>query len=253
MTGLVRKATLFTACGLLAAASAFAAVPSPANCQVPCAIVLVGHNVGATAADPYGQFTVVVKDATNSPLNGATVTVDFSSCCPGIKLSNTQLGVGVSHVANSAVVTGLTDVTGTVTFRVEGGAAGGASFLTGAVGCASISAQVPLQVTPTVLTNGIDHPTVFVSTPDLAGTIGITGVDATDLAFWISDKAAYTASTANFRQRSDFDFHLPAFNCSAVFNPSTGFGVNATDLSQWISVKNGGGSFSNGPFPGNCP
>jgi hypothetical protein len=251
MTGLVRKAILLTACGLLAAAAAYAATPCASCSQVPCAIVLVGHSAG-NVTDPYGQFTVVVKDATNSPLNGATVSVDYSGCCPGIKLSNTQNGAGVSHVANSAIVTGLTDVTGTATFRVEGAAAGAASFLTGAVGCASISATVPLG-TPVTLTNGIDHPTVFVSVADLAGTVGVAGVDATDLAFWISDKNAYTASTANFRQRSDFDFHLPAFNCSAVFNPSSGFGVNATDLSQWISIKNSHASDFNGPFPGTCP
>ena len=253
MTGLVRKATLLTACGLLAAVSAFAAVPSPASSTVPCAIVLVGHNAGATTADPYGQFVVVVKDATNSPLNSATVTVDFSGCCPGIKLSNTQLGAGVSHVANSAVATGLTDVTGTATFRIEGAAAGSSSFITGSSGCANISATPNGSITPVLLTNGIDHPTVIVSVPDLAGTVGTAGVDISDLAFFIGDKNAFAANNANYRQRSDFDFHLPVFNCVAVFNPTSGFGVNLGDLSQWISVKNAAGSFGNGPFPVTCP
>jgi hypothetical protein len=251
MTGLVRKAILLTACGLLAAAAAYAATPCASCSQVPCAIVLVGHSAG-NVTDPYGQFTVVVKDATNSPLNGATVAVDFSGCCPGIKLSNTQNGAGVSHVANSAIATGLTDVTGTATFRIEGAAAGGVSFLTGPVGCASISATVPLG-TPVTLTNGIDHPTVFVAVPDEAGTVGTTGVDISDLAFFVNDKNAFAANNANFRQRSDFDFHLPVFNCSAVFNPSSGFGVNLGDLGQWVSIKNSHASDFNGPFPANCP
>ena len=253
MTGLVRKATLLTACGLLAAASAFAAIPSPSSCTVPCAIVLVGHNIAATAADPYGQFTVVVKDATNSPLNGATVSVDFSGCCPGIRLSNTQLGVGVSHVANSAIATGLTDITGTATFRIEGAAAAASSFITGTTGCASISATPNGSSTPVLLTNGIDHPTVIVSTPDEGGINGNAGVDPTDLSVYIGDKNAYTTSTANYRQRSDFDFHLPVFNCSAVFNSSQGFGVNLGDLSEWVKIKNAAASAANGPFPIPCP
>jgi hypothetical protein len=252
MTGLVRKATLLTACGLFAAAGAFAAVPSPATSTVPCAIVLVGHNAGVTAADVYGQFVVVVKDATSSPLNGATVTVDFTGCCPGIRLGNTQLGAGVTHVANSAKASALTDVTGTATFRIEGAAAAATSFITGTAGCASISATVPAG-SPVVLTNGIDHPTVLVSAPDLGGVNGNPGVDATDLSVYIGDKNAYTTSTANYRQRSDFDFHLPVFACSAVFNSSSGFGVNLGDLSEWVKVKNANGSFGNGPFPVTCP
>ena len=104
-----------------------------------------------------------------------------------------------------------------------------------------------------LLTDGVNHPTVLVSAPDLGGVVGSAGVEITDLATFLSDKNAYTVTTANYRQRSDFDFHLPVFNCSAVFNPSSGFGDNLGDLTQWISIKNAAGSLSNGPFPVTCP
>ena len=79
------------------------------------------------------------------------------------------------------------------------------------------------------------------------------GVDATDLSFLVADKNAFTLNNANYRQRSDFDFHLSAFNCSAVFNPVSGFGNNLGDIGVWIAVKNSLKSLHNGPFPVTCP
>jgi len=251
MTGLVRKATLLTACGLLAAVTAFAAVPNPANCTIPCAIVLVGNNVGNTAADPYGTFQVVVRDATNSPINNSTVTVNFAGCCTDIKLSNTQLGTGVVHAANASSVTGTTDPTGTVTFIIEGAASQGAGPRTGLVspnGCATITATPNGGGAATPLST-----TVLVSTPDENGAAGTTGVEATDLSVFVADKNAYTLLQANYRQRSDFDFHLPAFNCSLVFNATFGYGDNLGDLTEWVHVKNSQNSIHNGPFPVTCP
>jgi hypothetical protein len=253
MTRSIRTLVMVLAAGMLAARSAWACVSCVSYATVPCSIVLVGHDFGATAADPYGQFSVVIIDANYAPLSGATITVDFSACCPSFRLSNTQLGAGVSHVLNSAQVTAVTDVTGTATFRIEGAATGALNPLTGAVGCATISLTIPGGGFPIMLTNGIDHPTVIVAAADLAGVVGTSGVDITDLSFYISDKQAYVQSTANYHQRSDFDFHLPVYNCSAVFNPSSGFGVNIGDLGQWLAIKNSARSFSNGPFPSNCP
>ena len=63
MTGLVRKATLLTISGVLAASAAMANVPSSANstigytfCSSPtqCGIYLTGSKTGV--ADPAGQF-----------------------------------------------------------------------------------------------------------------------------------------------------------------------------------------------------
>jgi hypothetical protein len=250
----VTRIFAFAALGLLGASAVFAGCPSAYPSTVPCAIVLVGHNVSNTAADPYGAFSVIIRDAAYNPSQGLPVTVDFSACCPDIRLSNTQLGVGVSHVANSAIVTAVTDDTGTATFIVEGAASqgGGASTgTTGASGCAQIT--VWCYGVPFLLTNGIDHPTVLVSAPDENGAAGSAGVDVTDLSVWIEDKNAYSTNTANYRQRSDFDFHLPEFTCPAVFSSSSGLGVNLDDLAEWMKIKNAGGSYSNGPFPVTCP
>jgi len=237
-------------CGVLAAGSAAASPPNPASSTVPCAIVLVGHDFAATQADPYGQFIVIARDVFNAPEVGATISVDLSACCPDIKLSNTQLGAGVSHVPNSAIVRAITDVTGTATFRIEGAASQGGGPNTGSVnplGCATISAT-PLGGAPEVLTS-----TVLVATPDENGAAGTTGVDATDLSVFVGDKNAYTVSQASYRQRSDFDFHLPTSNCSLVFNATFGYGDNLGDLTEWVHVKNAQGSFANGPFPASCP
>jgi len=80
------------ACLTLTASRASAGVPSPGNCIVPCAIVLVGHDVHGTTADPYGEFVVVLRDGLYTPIANTLGNVDFGACCPGIRLSNTQLG-----------------------------------------------------------------------------------------------------------------------------------------------------------------
>jgi hypothetical protein len=216
----------------------------------------VGHNAAQTAADPYGTFIVRLRDDLLNPIGGVTVIVDFSACCPGMRLSNTQLGAGVTHDLNSAKVSAITDATGTATFIVEGAAnqgTGPSTGATGSQGCATISVSSLYPWYSLLLTNGIDFPLVCVSAPDENGAAGQPGVEATDLSVYIADKNAYYTSNANYRQRSDFDFHLPAFACSAIFNPTVGFGVNLGDLTQWVKIKNGAGSYGNGPFPPACP
>jgi hypothetical protein len=259
MTGLVSRATFLTACGLIIASSSLATtpgVPVPSACDVPCAIVLVGCNAANNAADPYGAFSVTVRD-NGGVIGGSIVTVDFTDCCPDIKLSNTQLGLGVIHAANAAIVTGVTDVTtGTVTFTIQGAASQGTGPYTGLVsptGCAIITATPSGGGTPVLLTDGSPHQRVLVSTPDENGAVGTPGVDVTDLSVYVFDKDAYFVDPAVYTQRSDFDFHLPAYNCSAVFAPSFGLGDNLGDLVEWIAIKNAAGSLHNGPFPVTCP
>lgn len=248
MTRSYRGVTRFVLCGILAAGPAFGGV-CPSYCTVPCAIVLAGHNFGATAADPYGNFTVVIRDCLNNPVMGATITINLGNCCPDIRLSNTQLGSGVSHVPGSAIITGITDPTGTAVLVIEG-AATGSPVTPGSAGCATISAT-PLGGLPILITDGISHPLALVSAPDLSGVAGTPGVDVADLAFWITDKNAYAASTANYRQRSDYDYHLPSFNCIPLATGGNGVGV--ADLAQWLTIKIAGNSFANGLFPVNCP
>src|SRR5262245_16098635 len=102
MTGLVRKATLLTVCGLVIAGAAVANTPSPANSQKPCIMLMdfpnSNNNAGANAAmcaDPlYDALHVVVRDGSNAPVQNAEVILDFSGCpapAPNnLKLADTQ-------------------------------------------------------------------------------------------------------------------------------------------------------------------
>src|SRR5437867_2817880 len=88
MTGLVRKATIFCVCGLLAASAALAHVPDPTKCQCgPIGgggkgalnhIYLVGTNL--STPDPKGLYCVTVRDANNVPIENSLVLIDFSQC-----------------------------------------------------------------------------------------------------------------------------------------------------------------------------
>jgi hypothetical protein len=255
MPRLIRLVLVLAAGVLLASEGAEASLIDPADCQVPCAMVLVGHNQ-AGVVDAYGAFSVVIVDIGLNRVSGATVKVDFSACCPSIVLSDTQHGLGVSHEPGSAIVTALTDQTGTARFVIEGAGRQGAGPNTGLVGltgCAEISVAYMDSGPWWVITEDIYHPHPKVCTPDENGAAGAPGVDITDLSVFISDKNAFYHDTAQYRQRSDFDFHLPVFNCWSAPNLTQGLGDNLGDLSQWIMIKNAAASLFNGPFPANCP
>ena len=70
MTGLVRKAAVLAACGVLfGAAVAFAGVPSPINSTIPARINLVGHSIGTGQPDGaqlFSTVTVTVRDLGNN-------------------------------------------------------------------------------------------------------------------------------------------------------------------------------------------
>ncbi|HEY6194202.1 MAG TPA: hypothetical protein VI504_04100 [Candidatus Eisenbacteria bacterium] len=197
MTGLVRKATLLTAAGLLIASVAMAGVPSPGNSTVPSCIKLVGSKVGVP--DPHGTFSIIVRDLANNPLNGASVVVDLSNC-PDLRLCGDQLDAGATVNCPAKTTRKFTDVTGTVTFTVLGSSKAGV-------------AANELQNAGRVFANGtlIKSPTV--SAFDLDGG---SGVGINDLSVWLVDFGTPTNPPFG---RSDFD-------CSG--------GVGINDLSQWL-------------------
>jgi len=106
MTGLVRKATLLSLCGLLVAAVAFAGTPSgtfstfpPNNC-----VKLVGRS-GATTFDPSGTFTIIVRDGGGNLVPNSNVVLDFSSCPDvhmGDQASNLQFAGNAGLTENAA-------------------------------------------------------------------------------------------------------------------------------------------------------
>src|SRR2546428_658450 len=131
MTGLVRKATLITAAGLLLLASAaLANVPSAANSTAPDIIRLVGNSAGvrdpglpAAVPPAPSSFTVVVKDLANNPINGASVVVDLSNC-GDLAICNDQLDPNALVNCGAKTTRKFSDVTGSVSFIVLGGSNG---------------------------------------------------------------------------------------------------------------------------------
>lgn len=214
MTGLVRKATL-TACGMLVAASAFAGVPSPGNSDlpVPAFFTMVGNSLGVP--DALGQFTIVIRDLANNPINGSSVVLDLSAAAD-LTASSDQLDGGASTVNCAAkTVRKFTDVTGTVTFTVVGFANNsGASAGAGLDGVK-------------VYADGVLIGTLTAATLDQDGG---GGAGANDLSLWLTD-----AGSLGYFGRSDYDY-------------SGDLGAN--DLSLWLTAAGALGSAESGTT---CP
>jgi len=205
MTGLVRKATLLSAAGmLLIASAAMAGVPSAANSTTPACITLVGSLAGVPDAAA-GQFTVTVRDLANNPLNGASVVCDFSGCLD-IAICNDQLDANATVNCGAKTTRKFTDALGHVTFTILGGSngAGNASTL---LNGGKIFANGTLIQQPTVAAYDLD---------------GGSGVGANDLSAWLTD-----FGTGNPYGRSDYD-------CSG--------GIGANDLSFWLTEFGAGTS-----------
>jgi hypothetical protein len=213
MTGLVRKATLFAVCGLLAAGAASASVPSIANSTTPPCIALVG-NTGGTL-DPVGQFTVTVRDLANLPINNSLVVVDFSSAS-GLTLCSTGAFAGVTLDCCTQTARAFTGAGGTVTFRIGGHAnnSGGNQPPYAAANDGKIFADGVLLRSPSVQAYDEDG----------------AGVTAGDLSNGLGDLFG-----GHNPPRSDFD-------CSGT--------VGAADLSILLTVLFGGGSTTNCPNSG---
>jgi len=211
MTGLVRKATLFAACGLLMVGTAFASVPSPGNSTVPCGIVLVGHDGTSGAGNPkvdcVGLFTVVVNDGNNVPIANSTVVIDFAQCCNDIVIAQVQNGNPACAVGPLTVdcatktVRALTDATGTVRFTIAG--ASKSSLPTPGDGQPAACARI--------FADGTLLGTAQVAAFDLNGGIaGGEGITASDKSVFQGDLFAYGLVPPHgpYRARSDFDFKV---------------------------------------------
>ena len=90
MTGVIRKATILVALGLVAATSAMAGVPSPANCTIPSFVDLVSCS-GAGALPPAAKYkaTIIIRDLGNFPVANVSVSVRF---CTDAKIYQTIPG-----------------------------------------------------------------------------------------------------------------------------------------------------------------
>jgi len=203
MTGLVRKATLLTAAGLLVASAAMAGVPSEGNSTKPACITLVGELAGVPDAAA-GQFTVIVRDLANNPLNGASVVIDLSNI-PDLAICDDQLDANATVNCAAKTTRKFTDITGSVTFTVLGGGSGVpySTLLNGG----RIYANCTLIGSPTVAAYDLD---------------GQSGVGANDLSGWLTIFGGGLAIGA-----ADYD-------CSGS--------VGANDLSLWLTQFGNGTS-----------
>jgi hypothetical protein len=209
MTGMIRKATLLVALGLVAATTAMAGIPSPANCTIPAFIKVVGSATGVP--DPRGTFTVTVRDIGNIAVVGSVVTLDFSACTDMVLCS----GASVTCTA-PARVTGTTNASGVATFTVVGGGLHpGGVFAGPGAGCVTLRADGYVLGTATAVVYDLNGATVGA---------GKNGVAITDLPLFLAD----WGSTI-YRGRSDFNQ-----------NGS----LSITDLPVWLQLWGGNGSVS---------
>jgi hypothetical protein len=119
MTGLVRKATLLSACGLLMAAAAMAGIPHPGNSSFTEPIVIADvDNAGAACH----TASFIIRDANNDPVPGGDVTIEFATCAgsnlPLVCLTQGDPGVIVSSI--NKTVSKSADGVGFASFRITG-------------------------------------------------------------------------------------------------------------------------------------
>jgi len=166
MTGLVRKATLLSACGLLLAGSAMAGIPNAANSQAPCIIVMDFPNSDNTATLQGTEkgvcavpaLKVIVRDALNVPVANSDVVVDFSACgATEGRISDVQADLDVTVACGGRTVLKTTNALGEVCFSIEGTSANAGTFA-GLVVCAKVYASGNLLGTRTVIGNTYDLP-----------------------------------------------------------------------------------------------
>lgn len=202
MTGLVRKATLISVCGLLAASAAFASVPDPTQCLFPSHINMAGND--GTSGDASVQFTVTVKDLAGNAIPNSVVVVDLSGALD-LLFCEDQLGNSTSDCPTMTVRQNA-DAGGVATFRIIGGATQ-ANPLGSPAGHCKIYAD------------GVLLTTIDCGAYDLDNA---TGVGGADLAGWLDD-----FGNGNNALRADYDGDA---------------NVGGADLASWLDVFGNGGS-----------
>ena len=194
---------------LHASARAGVSIPSPANCSKPSRIVLTGETLFGVP-DPYGEFSVTVRDLANLPTTGSLVIVDFSSC-PGVRVPTDQSDPAIQWTHCSPASFGkFTPSNGTVTFRLAGLPSG----------------ACPPEAKVHIYADGVDIGSPRVVTPDLDG---VGGVNAADLSKWV-------------------DLYFSGASCALADFDGSGT-LGAGDLSTWLDFYFHNGSTQSSPAP----
>jgi hypothetical protein len=203
MTGLVRRATLLGAVGLLAATAAMAGIPSATTSSqpTPTVIKIVGHGSPPDAA---GNIQYTIRDASNNPVPGSTVILNFASC-GDVRICSSDVAVGASVNCGANSVTGVTNASGVLVISVAGAGNGvGAPTTTK---CVAVTAD------------GVPLSNLGAATADYNGTSGVNSLDGGQFA---SD-----LFSGSYRARSDYD--------------GNGL-VNSLDGGAWAAILFGLGS-----------
>jgi len=208
MTGLLRRATLFTAVGLIAASVASAGVPNAINTSRPGSVVLVSKDPTQPLAAG-AAATFVVRDAANNPVPNSVVVISMAGCTSAeIRLSSNQPFAGVFVNCAAKSVSAVTNASGIATFRLLGRIASHPGTGSGATAqCASVSAD------------GVSLGTINVAVADQNGA---GGCNAADGSLFLADRD--TPAGQN-RARSDFN--------GAISTPA----VNAADGSLFLQLR----------------
>lgn len=178
MTGLIHKALVLAAVGLLAPMGAMGSPPNPATSDAPTYISLGGMN-GQGVPDPFVTVTYVMRNANNTPVANTSVVLNFAQC------TDIVLGPGTGVNCGAKTFMGATDGFGrlSVTLSGHGNGAGPPRSVCDCV---------------TVTGGGQPFPNIGVSTLDRDG---VNGVGASDLTLFILDWLNHANPTAC---RSDF-------------------------------------------------
>lgn len=201
---LVRRASLLCAVGLLAASAAMAGVPNSAQSTQPLGISLVGTAAGVADPAAQGAATYTIRDAALNPVANSVVTMNFTACTD-VRLCSLSQPAGMTVNCAAKTVSGTTNASGVVTFRIVGG---------GLTSGAAVTAPCI-----TVTADGVPMTTIRASAFDVNGGTGVTGADVTLTKF--------DANNAPTRTRTDF-------------NKSGG--VTGADVTLVKFIANAGGS-----------
>lgn len=214
MTGLVRKAALLVAGGMLIAGAGMAGVPSPLTSTIPTCINIVDGSGVTVAAN-----CMTIRDALSNPVAFATVVLDFNACSPdaGVEECDNQPDptTGTPGVTEGPgeILTYTTDASGALCVNVVGTGTNVTPVSGGRPVCCSIYAGSNLMATVVVTVSSYDLGSV--------GGLGVPDavVNGLDGAFWVADFTAFVGGTYN--SRSDY-------NCDGAIGGVDGaFWVNA--------------------------
>lgn len=168
MTGLVRKAGLLSAVGLVAVSAALASPPNAGNSTKPDHIMATGYNP-QNEPDPTGMVRYVIRDANNVPHPGTEIVLDFTACTD-VRLSQNINGIGGVTDCASKRITGTTDGFGVLTLSVVAGGNG-------------LDPPRALRDCVAVTADGMPFPSISVSTADRDGVLGVGSGDFALLIF----------------------------------------------------------------------